>query len=126
MINASRITYLEQLHNGNLENNSIGILDYIKRNGPKSTEELRNELIYPHQTLTGSLSVLTDLGLIKVIKTVSKVTKERKSTFSVYEFVQSEIEQVILQDERELERAKKWLKGYEKYKGILKVSLIEY
>jgi len=126
MSKASRINYLEQLHRGNLENFRIGILDYIKRNGRKSTEELRNELIYPHQTLTGSLSVLTDFGLIKVVDTIQKEKEGRKSTFSVYEFVFNEFEQLELQEARHLEKAKNWLKGYNKFKGVLKISLIEY
>jgi histone deacetylase complex regulatory component SIN3 len=67
-----------------------------------------------------------DFGLIKVVNTISKEVDGRKTTCSVYEFVPDEIEQVILQDERELEKAKAWLKNYDKYKEILKISLIEY
>jgi hypothetical protein len=126
MSKASRINYLEQLNNGNLEQNAVAILDYIKKNVQKSTFELRDELVYPHQTLTSRLTVLMDFGLIKVVDTISSEVNGRKTTCSVYEFVPNEIEQVILQEERELEKAKQWLKGYEKYKDILKISLIEY
>lgn len=126
MSKASRINYLQQLYNGNLEQNAVAILDYIKKNVTKNTFELRDELVYPHQTLTSRLTVLMDFGLIKVVNTISKEVDGRKTTCSVYEFVPDEIEQVILQDERELEKAKAWLKNYDKYKEILKISLIEY
>jgi DNA-binding MarR family transcriptional regulator len=126
MSKASRITYLEQLNNGNLERTAVAILDYIYRRGKKSTDELRNELIYPHQTLTACLSSLSDFGLINVVETITSETNGRKSTFSVYEFVSNEFEQLELQEERHLIKAKNWLKGYDKFKDVLKVSLIQY
>ena len=126
MTNASKKTYLEQLYTGNLENNTVNILDYIYKEGPKSTKELRDELIYPHQSLTGCLSNLMDEGLIKIVGTVTNEVNGRKSTFSVFEFVSNETEQTSLKNERHLEKANNWLKGYDKYKGILKISLIEY
>ena len=126
MSKASRLNYLEQLYNGNLEQNAVAILDYIKTNGPLSTLELRNELIYPHQTLTSRLTVLMDFGLINIVDTVTHEIEGRKRSYSVYDFVYNEIEQVTLQDERKREKANQWLKGYEKYREILKISLIKY
>jgi predicted transcriptional regulator len=126
MSKASRLNYLEQLYSGNLEQNAVAILDYIKKNGPLSTLELRNELIYPHQTLTSRLTVLMDFGLIKIVDTIKHEIEGRKRSYSVYDFVYNEIEQITLQDERETEKANQWLKGYEKYKDVLKISLIKY
>ena len=125
MSKASRITYLEQLYNGNLENKQTEILDYIYKNGRQSTEQLRDKLIYPHQTLTASLSALMDFGLINVVDIIQTEKEGRKSTFSVYEFVYNEIEQISLQDERHLEKALKWEKNYKKYKDILKITLVK-
>ena len=126
MTNASRLQYLEQLYTGDLDNNIVSILDYIHKEGRKNTHELRSELVYPHQTLTSGLSNLMDLGLIKVVDTISIVLNERNRTYSVYEYVHEEAEQINLENKRTLEKAKAWLKGYEKYGKILKVSLIEY
>jgi len=126
MSKASRINYLQQLNSGNMEQNAVAILDYIKNHVRKSTFELRDELIYPHQTLTSRLTVLLDFGLIKIVETISKEVNGRKTSCSVYVYVYNELEQVRLQEERELEKAKAWFKNYDKYKNILKISLIEY
>tara|TARA_R110000751_G_scaffold206469_2_gene310493 strand:- start:350 stop:730 length:381 start_codon:yes stop_codon:yes gene_type:complete len=126
MSKASRLNYLEQLYSGNLEQNAVSILDYIKDNSPINTLELRNQLIYPHQTLTSRLTVLMDFGLIRIVDTHSYEIGGRNRSYSVYEFVYNELEQVTLQDERKTEKAKQWLKGYEKYKDVLKISLIKY
>ena len=67
-----------------------------------------------------------DFGLIKVVNTIKYEIEGRKRSYSVYGFVYNEIEQITLQDERETEKANQWLKGYEKYKDVLKISLIKY
>jgi hypothetical protein len=126
MSKASRINYLEQLYRGNLQQNAVAILDYIRVNGRKSTFELRDELIYPHQTLTSRLTVLMDFGLIKIVDTISNEVNGRKTTCSVYEFVPEESEQLTLEYERELEKAATWFKNYDRFKDLLKISLIEY
>lgn len=126
MTNASKITYLQQLYTGDLENNTVSILDYIHKEGRKSTYHLRNELMFPHQTLTSSLSNLMDEGLIQVVDTISIELDGRFRSYSVYEYVHEELEQIKLSEARHLEKANNWLKGYEKYKDILKISLIEY
>ena len=58
--------------------------------------------------------------------TIKYEIEGRKRSYSVYGFVYNEIEQITLQDERETEKANQWLKGYEKYKDVLKISLIKY
>ena len=123
MSKASRITYLTELKNGNLKQNAVAILDFIKNFGPISTFELRNRLVYPHQTLTSRLTVLMDFGLIKVIDIDQREVQGRMSSCSVYQYVESEFEQKDLEQDRLAEKAENWLKGYDKYKEILNITL---
>ena len=115
-------TWLRQIELGNIKTNHTKVLSYIKRCVMATNiHEMRLHLGMPHQTLTATLSVLMDYGLIK---SVGEGVVIKGNTYSELKFVYDEEERKILEAERKLEKFRQWIvKGIEDYTPLLPMDL---
>lgn len=108
-------TWLYNIENGSIKNNTEIILNCIKKEteyGGIDTNSMREKLGIKHQTLTGRLSSIQDYGLIKVVD----VIEHMNYWYSVYQFVEDEQERSYLMNQRQKEKVLNWLKqGIEKH-----------
>jgi len=106
-LDAKTKTWLNQLQNGNLDNNMVIILNHIKMNPGISTDKLRTELQMAHQTLTACISGLLDCGIIE-IKGEDK--EQEDSFYSCYNFVNNTTDIIENQKKRTKEKFDIWVK----------------
>lgn len=106
-LDAKTKTWLEQLQNGNLDNNMVIVLNHIKMNPGISTDNLRYELKMAHQTLTSCISKLLDCGIVE-IKTENK--QDDDIFYSCYNFVTNTTDIIENQKKRTKEKFDVWVK----------------
>lgn len=128
-------TWLRNIENGNIANNTEKILHTIKEYTPHNdrydqnnfkqginTDALRNMTGIPHQSLTAILSVLHDEGLIKPIGEVEK----DQSWYSIWAFIHDLEYRKRVQRLREQEKYVKWLKKADEYMDLMEYRTREY
>ena len=113
-------TYMMQLQNGNIRGNQMECLDYIYKNQGATVHEMRTALAMAHQSLTPSISLLLDCGLIREIGQV----KIKDSFYSQYEFEPDAGNQDILAKERLDEKFKQWMERGKDFMELMHSRLI--
>ena len=115
-------TWLRQIELGNIKSNNAKVLHYLKNKETFSNiHQMRTELKMAHQTLTATISVLMDYGLIKSIGDGIVI---RGNTYSELEYVKEDWEREILQHMRKKEKYKQWLaKGIDEYAQMLPIDI---
>lgn len=120
MSQAKRETYLANLKNGNINSKTMRILYFIKQRPYVNTDEIRNLLSISHQSATAIISVLLDLGLIKIVGE----SKINDNTYSKYRFVTDYQEQYNLSEMRIKEKYSIWLQqGISKFRELITTDL---
>jgi hypothetical protein len=131
-------TWIRNVENGNIKNKTERVLSAVYLATTKtlpgeldlfnsnlylktiSTYELRNNLEFPHQTLTAILSVLQDEGLIKVVGECSV----KNSVFSLWQYVFYNHERAALKEARVYEKYEAWIKrGREDFSELMPTDL---
>ena len=112
-------TYMMQLQNGNIRGNQMECLDYIYKNQGATVHEMRTALAMAHQSLTPSISLLLDCGLIREIGQV----KIKDSFYSKYEFEPDADKQDALATERLAEKFKQWKERGRDFVELMENSL---
>lgn len=129
-IKAKLKTFLENMLNGNIKSKQMKVLNHIKQNKPIGREiktdiiSMKKILAISHQSLTASLSVLEDCGLVKVIGqlTYDHITG---STYSIYQYVEDETEREYLANARHYEKFKMWIAtGVKQYDMLIPHNVI--
>ena len=103
---ASPQTYIDNLQNGNIKSATMRVLKYIKENPKCDLSIIRTETGISHQTVTGCISNLMDVGLVKFVGKV----KIKKSTYSLCEYVTDLSEVYSLINQRKNEKIYHWAK----------------
>jgi hypothetical protein len=83
---AKAITFKRQLASGKVNTNKLIVANAIRTNYGIDTAKLRNTLKMSHQSLTGTISNLLDLGVIEIVGT----TEYDELIYSKYKFVDDE------------------------------------
>ena len=119
---AKRETYLANLKNGSINNKTMRILYFIKQKPFVNTDEIRSILEISHQSATAIISLLLDIGLIKIVGE----SKLNDNTYSKYLFVSDYQEQYNLSVLRHEEKYTIWLnQGIHKFKDLIPSDLYE-
>jgi hypothetical protein len=115
-------TWLRQIELGNIKSNHAKVLNYLKKKETFSNiHRMRIELNMAHQSLTATISILMDYGLIK---SVGDGVVIRGNTYSEFMFVKEEWERELLQHMRKKEKFKQWLaKGIDDYTQLLPLDI---
>ena len=124
-------TWLRNIENGRIRNNTERILYEIKSCTPNafiiddkrkgiSTDDLRSSLEIPHQSLTAVLSMLSDEGLIDAVSQVD----QNESTYSIYMFIYDLKYRERLIYLRKKEKFVQWLKKADMYEEFLNQNTI--
>ena len=120
MSQAKRETYLANLKNGNINSKTMRILHFIKQKPFVNTDEIRNILEISHQSATAIISVLLDVGVIKIVGE----SKINDNTYSKYLFVSEYQEQYNLSEMRIKEKYSIWLQqGISKFRELITTDL---
>lgn len=120
MSQAKRETYLANLKNGNINSKTMRILYFIKQRPFVNTDEIRNLLEISHQSATAIISVLLDIGVIKIVGE----TKINDNSYSKYLFVSDYQEQYNLSEMRIKEKYSIWLQqGISKFRELITTDL---
>ena len=120
MSQAKRETYLANLKNGNINSKTMRILYFIKQRPFVNTDEIRNLLEISHQSATAIISVLLDIGVIKIVGE----TKINDNSYSKYRFVTDYQEQYNLSEMRIKEKYSIWLQqGISKFRELITTDL---
>ena len=113
---ASPQTYINHLQNGNIKSATMKILKYVKDNPKCNLSTIRTETGISHQTVTGSISNMMDLGLIKFVGKV----EIKKSVQSQLEYVSDLLELYNLIEQRKNEKIYRWANyGMERFLSSL-------
>lgn len=97
-------TFLMQLQNGNIRGNQMECLDYIYKNTGATIHDMRIALGMAHQSVTPSISLLLDCGIIREMGQI----KINDSFYSKYEFEPDAEKQDELAKYRLDEKFKQW------------------
>lgn len=113
-------TWIAQVESGNLKTNMAIVLDHIikrNKNGLDSDiYNMRNQLRLPHQTLTGTMSLLADEGLIVEIGQM----QIEGSTYTRWDYVTDETKRKIISHNRLVDKFNQWVKrGVEEYADLM-------
>ena len=113
-------TWIAQVESGNLKTNMAIVLDHImKRNNnglDSDIYNMRNQLKLPHQTLTGTMSLLADEGLIVEIGQM----QIEGSTYTRWAYVTDETKRKIISHNRLVDKFNQWVKrGVEEYAYLM-------
>ena len=129
---AKRESYIRLINSGELKTKTIKVLAYIKKwqkckyndeayTSICSTYALRNDLNMPHQTITGIISNLLDIGIIKIVAE----EKVGKNVYSIYEYVEDVNEQIVLENIRRITKYAYYVKqGIREYADIMGTDLL--
>ena len=115
-------TWLRQIELGNIKSNNAKVLNYLKKQEINSNiHRMRIELNMAHQTLTATISVLMDYGLIK---STGDGIIIKGNTYSELEYVKENWERELLQHMRKKEKYRQWLaKGIDEYAQLLPMDV---
>jgi hypothetical protein len=128
-------TWLRNIENGNIRNNTEKILSYVKANTPEKgatypegfelkgidTYVLRQVTGISHQSLTAILSVLNDEGLVRPIGE----TEIHSSHYSIWAFVYDLEYRKRVQHQRMQDRYIKWLKKADEFMDLMGHSTVK-
>lgn len=115
-------TWLRQIELGNVKSNFAKVLYYNKRCVMATNiHDMRTQLGMSHQSLTATISVLMDHGLLKAVGDGIKI---KGNTYSEFKYVGEDWERELLQHLRKQEKFKQWLaKGIDEYTQMLPMNI---
>jgi len=115
-------TWLRQIELGNLKSNHAKVLNYLKNKQSFSNiHQMRIDLNMAHQSLTATISILMDHGLVKSIGDGVSI---KGNIYSELSFVIEDWERELLQHMRKKEKFKQWLaKGIDDYTQMLPMDV---
>lgn len=124
-------TYHNQLVSGNIKNNMLKVLHFIKKHSESNEVYYYNDILtmkaflkMSHQTLTSAISHLEDCGMVKIVDQ-KQYPEIKGSHYSVYEYVKTEEERNELIEKRSAEKYKAWIKrGMDEFREFMPSSLI--
>lgn len=120
---AKRESYAKLIESGALNTKTLRVLNHIKIWGDSNqcdTDALRNSLNMPHQTITGILSNLLDIGIIKIVGE----NKVNNIPYSIYHYVSDTHEQKQLENTRRITKYAYYVKqGLKEYDTIMSEAM---
>ena len=111
-------TWLEQLRTGAIKSNIVRVLKYIQDAGIGGTSiyEMRDALGMSHQSLTATISILADTGLLFE----AGMFQRGSSWYTIYVFVANEDARREIADKRRREKFQQWLnRGVDEYTDLM-------
>ena len=88
--------YLKQINSGELKTQKLRVIKELNQS-PRTIEYFINNLEMKHQTITSSLSILCDEGMVRMSSSLN-------DKFSLFTLVQSDEEQIFLVNQRRAEK----------------------
>lgn len=114
-------TYMLQLQEGNIRGNQMEVLHHISRNPGTNIHEMRTALSMAHQSLTPSVSLLLDCGIIREVGQV----RIKDSFYSKYSFEPDAEKQDELAKTRLEEKYKQWTERGRDFMELMSEKLQE-
>jgi predicted DNA-binding transcriptional regulator len=110
-------TWLEQLRTGAIKSNLVRVLAHIKSKDFGTTiYEMRKELGMSHQSLTATISMLADEGLLMDTGVIQRET----SWYTIYIFVEHPNVRRELAEKRHREKFIQWVeRGLKEYESLM-------
>ena len=122
MSNASVHNWVMLMNEGRLQNNTIKVLHYIKKNPSTDIERMREELKLPHQTLSSRVSELMDEGLVEII---GDRNNKDGVNYSLIKFVEETSRQIEVKQQRLRFKYVAWVaKGIREFKDVMPSQLL--
>jgi DNA-binding transcriptional ArsR family regulator len=110
------LAWLDLLNSGKANDKKKQVLQAIQSLGRATIDDIVSLTKMPMRTVSGRLSELTDMGLIRVVHKV----KRGERILSVYEYVHDKMEQERLREEILIKKWKQAKKRYEELDHFVK------
>lgn len=111
-------TWLEQIRTGAIKSNLTRALKFIADAGIEGTSiyEMREALKMSHQSLTATVSMLADEGLLFE----AGQFQVKNSWYTIYVYVSNENVRIDLAQNRKIEKYKQWVnRGIDEYEELM-------